>query len=81
MKIFHFIPSKRIYRSTDVLLLLHKFTSFFLFTFALIDATFCQAQPQLQLNSTPVGAEFSLILKLSNHPTQPPAGIVDFSNV
>ena len=32
---------------------------------------YCQAQSQLQSNSTPVGAEFSLISKLSNHPTRP----------
>ena len=32
---------------------------------------YCQAQSQLQPNSTPVGAEFSLIPILSNHPTRP----------
>ena len=33
---------------------------------------FCQAQSQLQPSSTPVGAEFSLIPNLSNHPADHP---------
>ena len=37
-----------------------------------VASSFCQAQSKLQSNGTPVGADFSLIPRFSNHPTRPP---------